>query len=48
MEIAYIVEVASSDISNPRLLPLADSFDFDFFLLILSDVISNNIPVLIL
>ena len=31
--------------SNPYLLPLSGSFDFDFSFLILPDVISDNTPV---
>ena len=45
IETVYIVEVKSSNTSNPHLLPLANSFNFDLFFLILPDVISNNIPV---
>ena len=44
-EIGYIVEMGSSNTSNPYLLPLANSFDFDLSFLILPDVISDNIPV---
>ena len=43
VEITYIVEVGSIDASNPYLLPLFSSFDFDFSFLILPNVISNNI-----
>ena len=45
MKIAYIAEVKSVNISNPYLLPLSGSFNFDLFFLILPDVISDNIPV---
>jgi hypothetical protein len=45
VEIAYIAEVKSSNISNPYLLLLANSFDFNFSFLILPDVISNNTPM---
>ena len=45
MEMAYIVEVESINISNLYLLPLSGSFNFDFSFLILPDIISNNIPV---
>ena len=45
MEIAYIVVVGSVNILNPYLLPLSDSFNFDFSFLILPDVISDNTPV---
>ena len=48
VEMAYIVEVESVDVLNPYLLPLFGFFDFDFSFLILPDVISDNIPVLIL
>ena len=48
VEIAYIIEVESINASNPHLLPLSSSFNFDFSFLILPDVISNNIPVLFL
>ena len=45
VETVYIVEVKSFNTSSPHLLPLADSFNFNFFFSILPDVISNNIPV---
>ena len=45
VKIAYIVEVESINTSNPYLLPLADSFNFNLFFLMLPDVISNNTPV---
>ena len=45
MEIAYIAEVGSIDAFNFYLLPLSNSFNFDFSFLILPDIISNNIPV---
>ena len=45
MEITYIVEVKSINTPNPYLLPLSGSFNFDFSLSILLDVISNNTPV---
>ena len=47
-EIAYIVEVESSNAFNSYLLPLFSSFNFNFFFLILPDVISDNILVLFL
>ena len=34
--------------SNPYLLPLSGSFNFDFSFLILPDVISDNTPVFFL
>ena len=45
---AYIAEVESINIFNPYLLPLFGSFNFNFFFLILPNVISNNTPVLFL
>ena len=45
VEIAYIAVVGSSNILNLYLLPLANSFDFNFFFLILPNIISNNTPV---
>ena len=45
VEIVYIAVVGSSNTPNPYLLPLANSFNFNFFFLILPDIISNNIPV---
>ena len=45
VEIAYTVKVGSVNTSNLYLLPLSSSFDFNFFFLILPDVISNNTPV---
>ena len=48
VEMAYIVEVKSINTSNLYLLPLSGSFNFNFFFLILPDVISNNIPVFFL
>ena len=45
MEIAYITEVGFINTLNPYLLPLSDSFDFDFSFLILPDIISDNILV---
>ena len=45
VETIYIVVVKSFNIPNPYLLPLADSFDFDLFFLILPNIISDNTPV---
>ena len=45
---AYIAEVESVNISDPYLLPLSGSFNFNLSFLILPDVISNNMPVLFL
>ena len=42
---AYIVKVESVNTLNPHLLPLSGSFDFDFFFLILPNIISDNTPV---
>ena len=44
-EIVYTVKVGSFNTFNPYLLPLADSFNFNFSFLILPDVISNNTPI---
>ena len=48
VEIAYIVEVESSDALNPHLLPLFGFFDFDSSFSILPDVIFDNMPVFFL
>ena len=45
VEITYIVKVEFINTSNPHLLPLSGSFDFDFSFLILPDIISNNMPI---
>ena len=45
IEMAYMTEVKSINTSNPYLLPLSGSFNFDFSFLILPDVISDNIPI---
>ena len=45
VEIAYIIVVKSVNISNPYLLPLSGSFNFNFSFLILPDIISDNTPV---
>ena len=45
MEIVCIVIVGFINALNPYLLPLSDSFDFDFSFLILPDIISDNILV---
>ena len=45
VEIAYIAAVGSIDTPNPHLLPLSNSFDFDFSFLILPNIISDNTPV---
>ena len=44
-EIAYIVEVGSINTSNFYLLLLSDFFNFNFFFLILPNIISNNMPI---
>ena len=45
MEIAYIAKVESINTSNPYLLPLFSSFNFNLSFSILPDVIFNNIPI---
>ena len=47
-EITYIAEVGSSNTPTPYLLPLADSFNFNFSFSILPDIISNNTPIFFL
>ena len=42
---AYTAAVGFINTPNPYLLPLSSSFDFNFFFLILPNVISNNTPV---
>ena len=44
-EIIYIVVVGSSNTFNLYLLLLSGFFNFDFFFLILPNIISDNIPV---
>ena len=48
VEMAYIAVVGFINISNPYLLPLSGSFDFDFSFLILPNIISNNTLILFL
>ena len=48
VEIAYIVKVGSVNTPNLCLLPLSDSFDFNFFFLILPNIISDNTPIFFL
>ena len=45
VEIAYIAEVGFINTPNPYLLPLFNSFNFNFSFLILPDIISNNMPI---
>ena len=45
MEIAYIAKVGFINTSNPYLLPLFSSFNFNLSFLILPDVISDNTPI---
>ena len=45
VEMAYTIKVGSVNAFNPYLLPLFSSFNFNFFFLILPDVISDNTPV---
>ena len=44
-EIIYIAVIGSFNTPNFYLLPLANSFNFNLFFLILPDIISNNMPV---
>ena len=48
VEIAYIVGVESVNTSNPYLLPLSGSFNFNLSFSILPNVISDNMPVFFL
>ena len=48
VEMAYIVEVGSINALNFYLLPLSGSFDFNFSFLMLSNIISDNTPILFL
>ena len=41
----YITKVGFFNTSNPYLLPLADSLNFNFSFLMLPNVISNNISI---
>ena len=45
VEIICIAKVESSNIPNPHLLPLVNSFNFNLSFLILLDIISDNIPI---
>ena len=45
VEITYIVEVGFFNAPNPYLLPLADFFAFNFFFLILPNILSDNISI---
>ena len=45
VEIAYTAKVGSFNTPNSYLLPLSNSFNFDFFFLILPNIIFNNIPM---
>ena len=44
-ETVYIIVIGSSNTPNPYLLTLANSFNFNFFFLILLNIIFNNMPV---
>ena len=44
-ETVYIVKIGSFNAPNPHLLPLANSLNFDFFFLILPNIISDNTPI---
>ena len=48
VKMAYIVKVGFINAPNPYLLPLSNSFSFNFSFSILPDVIFNNIPVFFL
>ena len=48
VEIAYTVKIGSFNTSNPHLLPLFSSFNFNLSFSILPDIISNNTPILFL
>ena len=45
VEITYIAKVGSINALNPYLLPLSDSFNFDFSFSILPNVLSDNTPI---
>ena len=45
VEMAYIIKVEFVNTFNPYLLPLSNSFNFDFSFLILPNIISDNMPV---
>ena len=45
IEITYIVVVKFINTPNPCLLPLFNSFNFNFSFSILPDVISDNMPI---
>ena len=48
VDTTYIAKVIFINTSNPYLLPLSGSFNFDFFFLILLNIISNNISIFFL
>ena len=48
VKMAYTVKVRFINTLIPYLLPLSGSFNFDFSFLILTDIISDNTPVLFL
>ena len=48
VEIAYTVEVEFVNAPDPYLLSLSSFFNFNFFFLILPNIIFNNMPVLFL
>ena len=48
VEMAYIAEVGFINTPNPYLLPLSDSFGFNFSFSILPNIISDNMPVFFL
>ena len=45
VEMAYTVKIESVNTSNPYLLPLSGSFNFNLSFSILPNIISDNIPV---
>ena len=45
VKIAYTAVVGFFNTSNPYLLPLSGSLNFNFSFLILPNIISNNTPV---
>ena len=44
VEVVYIAAVKFFNIPNPYILPLTDSFNFNFSFSILPNIISNNMP----
>ena len=48
VEITYIIKVGFINTSNFYLLPLFNSFNFNFFFLMLPNIISNNMLIFFL